>query len=110
MNTALRNGTTLVWYLSLVHHTLGFFCTCTSQHYLVDLVLTVSIVSLQGKCNSRPTVLSHAEERVAEEQPGWNFQILRTCQAGNLKIKVNLESGRKSHTLHCFHAHWFDCR
>ena len=35
---------------------------------------------------------------------------LRTCQAGNLKIKANVESGYSSRTLHCFHAHQFDHR
>ena len=46
------------------------------------------------------TVLSGAEERVVEGRPGWNFQILGTCQARKLKIttvwitvrKINMKS------------------
>ena len=38
---------------------------------------------------SSTTVLSGAEKRVAEERPGWNFQIfLRMCQSRNLKIRT----------------------
>ena len=54
------------------------------------------------------TVLSGAEERVAEERPGWNFQIfLGTCQARKLKIITVWIIVRKICTLYCIEGHHF---
>ena len=78
------------------------------------------------------TVKSCTEEHISEERPGWiflfagntsdageakkpadaaSFQIFEEhCWARNLKIRRSLESGHRSHSLHCFHARRLNCR
>ena len=72
--------------------------------------LYYTFINVQQPCISLYEVISHystvgCRRTCCQRKTRLQFpDILRTCQAGNLKMRANSESGYRSHILHWFHV------